>query len=776
MSKLSSVEAHAGDRARFDPLVFRLRGLTCADSAAQFERVLESGPKVRRAELNYGAATLKVWGSIRPDEVIRRAGRAGYQAVPIGVAHGEAAARSSRRRPYRMWMTLLGGIALEVALAERFFGLGLSDAISHLLSLFGGIIEPGTMLEPPISYVQIILVLSILLSGFFPFRSAVFSLLRGRIEKNALLCVATVGAVLVGKWFEAATVMFLFSLSEIIVARCLDRARRPASRLVELAPEQATVLIDGQKDTVASAAVQPGDICLVLPGERIPVDGRVISGKATVTEALLTGEATPVAKAEGEPVYAGSVNEGEALQVQTDRAGDHTRLARIVQLVEEAKARKPPAQLFVDRFAKRFTLAIMVAAVVTAGLPPLVLGDAFAPWIYRGLVLLVLSSPSALVISLPVTIVSSLNNAVRTGLLVKDGATLKALAQVNSIAFSQTGILTKGHLEVTDVAPVGDWAKQAGADLNLLTMAAAVESHSPHPIGLAIVAAAADETEADMADLKAATAFRTFPGLGVEAHIDGKTWRVGNSRFFERLGIDLSEVRAKMFDLQAEGKNVVVVTQGLRTVGLIALADAPKQQSLRTLIRLKRIGRIDRTSVLTGVDDGAAKRLASELEIDTYRSGLLPEEKARHIADWRREGRHIAMVGDDEEDGPAMAEADVGIALGAIHSDNALDGADVAIMANDLTRLPYAFLLARRWVRISRQNVFLSIGLKAVALGLLATGHLTLWLVVAIDAGALLLVTFNGMRLLRRIRPPKGRLPRTPGSAVAVDGAQSGLH
>ncbi len=677
---------------------------------------------VARVHLNYGAAKLHVWGQVSPDDVIRRAHQAGYHAVRV-TAFGRPP-RSSSALALRLPLTLFCGLFLLMAAT--------ADVVPWI----------------DLRMQQLLLIASIVSGGVFPFRSAFFAIMRRSLDVKVLMSVATLGAVVIGEWLEGATVILLFSLGELLEARSLERARNSVSKLLSLIPDQCAVSRDGEERLLPTADVVVGDVCVVHPGQRIPVDGTIVEGESFVNESSITGEAVPVEKRPGDPLFAGALNGESVLTMQADRPASESTLVRLVGLVEEAQGKTAPLAPFVARFARIYTPVVTVMALGVAALPPLVLGEPFPPWIYRGLMLLVLSSPCALVIAAPVATLSALANAARTGVVIKGGEQLEALADVDTVLFEKTGTLTKGRLEVTEILPLDDSTPE-----RILAVAGGVEWESKHPIARAIVAAA----EAAEVDVDPIGGFEARPGLGVLAKRDGVVYRVGSLRYLMGERVELAKAPVLAHELEAEGKTVVGLAEGLRIVGLFALSDSLKEESVRAIRRLRQLGQIQYVAMLTGDNRRAASRLTERLALDEMRAELLPEGKVKAVETWRQEGRRVAMVGDGVKARPALAKAHVGVAMGVANSDASLDSADIEIMGDDLSRVPLLVVLARRTVRVIRQNVACSIGIKVLALILLLSGDLTLWMAIASDVGATLLVTYNGLRLLGRVRAPSTR-------------------
>jgi Cd2+/Zn2+-exporting ATPase len=471
----------------------------------------------------------------------------------------------------------------------------------------------------------------------------------------------------------------------------------------------------------------------------VPLDGLVTTGRSDVNEAPLTGESRPIDKAPGDEVYAGTINGRGAMEVRVLRLGRDSRLARIIHLVETAQAQRAPVQSFVDRFARVYTPVVLALAIVVATAPPLLAGAAFATWIYRALVLLVVACPCALVISTPVSIVAALSAAARHGVLIKGGAYLERLASIRVVAFDKTGTLTKGELSVTDVAVIG-----RAVALDVIRLAAAVEARSAHPIAAAITRHA----HALLTDLPPVRGFASLPGMGAEGEVDGRRVAIGNERFFETNGIGIPAPWPDADRLRGEGKSLVFVAADGVALGAIAVADRPRETARETIEMLRAL-HVSSVAMLTGDHEETAAAIARELQVDEYHAALLPERKQAMVESMRAAHGPLMMVGDGVNDAPALAAADVGVAMGAAGSDAALETADVALMSDELLKLPYALRLARATMRNVKTNVAISLCLKAAFLALAIAGVATLWMAVLADTGATVIVVANALRLIR---------------------------
>ena len=578
-------------------------------------------------------------------------------------------------------------------------------------------------------------VAAIVVTGPATFRKAITAVGTLTLNINLLMTVAVAGAVAIGEWPEAAMVTVLFAVAELIESRSVDRARDAIRSLMALSPDTARVQRGGAWAEVATTSVHVGELVQVLPGERIPLDGTIRRGSSAVDQAPITGESVPVDKAPGDAVFAGTINQQGALEVEVTAGQGDTTLARIARTIREAQSQKAPTERFVDRFARWYTPAVVLFAIGIAVLPPLVTDAAFQPWLYKALVLLVIACPCALVISTPVTIVSGLAAAARRGLLVKGGVHLEQGRRLRVIALDKTGTLTEGKPSLVDVIPHGSVSRD-----DLLRRAASLEAMSNHPIARAVA-------RGWSADLLAATDVRSIEGKGLEGVVDERPLAIGSHRLAEERGVCNAEVEQDLARLEAEGKSVMVVWSGDTVLGVLAVADTSRETSVEAVRALHAQG--IRLAMLTGDNPTTAKAVAGRVGIDQVEAHLLPEDKLAAIDRLAKQHGPVGMVGDGVNDAPALARATIGFAMGAAGTDTALETADVALMKDDLRGVPDLVALSRRTGTTLWTNIALSIGIKVVFFGLALFGLATLWMAVFADMGASLLVAANGLRLLR---------------------------
>lgn len=571
-------------------------------------------------------------------------------------------------------------------------------------------------------------VLAAVLGAVFPARKALTAVRLRTLDINALMVIAVAGALAIGEWFEAASVVFLFAVAQWLEVRTMERARQAIRALIDLSPREAVVRRGGRELRVPVEEIRAGEEIVLRPGDKVPLDGIVIRGRSDVNEAPLTGESLPIDKEPGSEVYAGTLLGRGAIELRVTRVVRDTRLARIIHLVETAQASRAPVQSFVDRFARWYTPAVIAIAAAVA-LVPLLTGAADgAAWIYRALVLLVIACPCALVISTPVSVVAALSAAAKHGVLIKGGAHLERLAAVRVVAFDKTGTLTRGDLRVTEIVPAPSMS--AG---DVLRLAAAVEARSEHVLARAVVLRA----EADGIALPTVGGFAAQPGLGASGRVEGHEVVVGNAAMLMTRGVLVPDISAVVF----------VAVDGV-FAGSMSMADTPRAAARETIGLLREQG-VRHIVMLTGDHQEAAGALAAQLGVDAYHAALTPDRKHAHVKALRAQYGPVMVVGDGINDAPALAVSDVGVAMGAAGSDAALETADVALMSDELSKLPYALRLARATLRNVKTNVAISLLLKAAFLILAVTGSATLWMAVLADTGASVIVVANALRLLR---------------------------
>ena len=694
-----------------------VEGMDCADESSVIEKTLRSTPGVLDVQFNLVAQEVTVRHRLTTQQVMDLIKGAGFTARPVG--HGD-----QRRGEITFW-DRRGRLILAI-IAGLFTAAGILHNRIHV---------PDPLTIP--------LYLIAMISGGYPVaRKGILAVWNRSLDINFLMTMAVVGAALIGAWDEGAMVIFLFAVANLLESYSLERARNAIRSLMDLSPKVALVRRSDSEVTLSVGEVCVGDVLIVKPGEKIPLDGVVLSGSSSVNQAPITGESMPVSKTEGEEVYAGALNGQGVLEVEVTHVSEDTTLARIIHLVEEAQSQRAPSQHFVDRFARIYTPVVVCGAVLVALVPPLGFGGSWGTWFYRALVLLVISCPCALVISTPVTLVSGLARAARDGILMKGGVVLENAGRLNAMAFDKTGTLTQGVPEVMEVLPVSGYTER-----DLLQKAASVERRSEHALAAAILRRAEQEGLA----LEETTEFRSITGKGAQARLNGEMVLIGNHRLFEERGLCTPEADRRAAQWEAEGKTTVYVGTEGEMLGMMAIADTVREEARESLEALRRSG-VHHLVLLTGDNRGTAEAIAREVGLDAFQAELLPGDKVRVVKEIQSRYGAVGMVGDGVNDAPALAASTIGIAMGAAGTDTALETADIALMADDLFGLPAAMHLSRKALRIIQENIALSIGIKAAFLGLAISGLATLWMAVLADTGVSLLVVLNGLRMLKRRR------------------------
>lgn len=587
--------------------------------------------------------------------------------------------------------------------------------------------------------VVVLALVAVFTGGLSTYKKGWIALKNRNLNMNALMSIAVTGAMLIGHWPEAAMVMVLFALAEVIEAKSLDRARNAIRGLLDLTPEQATVQqADGTWREVGAKQITIGARVRVKPGERIALDGEVLEGRSAVNQAPITGESLPVEKSPGDSVFAGTINESGSFEYRVTALANNSTLARIIHAVEAAQGSRAPTQRFVDQFARWYTPVVFGVAIAVALLPPLFMGAAWLDWIYRALVLLVVACPCALVISTPVSIVSGLAAAARHGILIKGGVYLEEGRKLRWLALDKTGTITHGKPAQTDFVT---WGNALASDSR--SIAASLAARSDHPVSKAVAQAA----QTDGVALLDVAEFNALPGRGVQGQINGATYHLGNHRMLEELGQCTPELEQRIAALETAGKTVVMLVGAKAVHALFAVADTIKDSSRTAIAELHALG--INTMMLTGDNPHTAQAIAAQAGIDRAQGNLLPDDKLREVEQLARSGK-VGMVGDGINDAPALARADIGFAMGAAGTDTAIETADVTLMDDNLRKIPTFVRLSRATAQVLMQNIVLALGIKAVFLVLTFTGQATMWMAVFADMGASLLVVGNGLRLLRK--------------------------
>ncbi|OGS75000.1 MAG: heavy metal translocating P-type ATPase [Anaerolineaceae bacterium] len=705
-------------------LVLVIRNMDCPTEEALIRKRLGSVHGICELSFNLMTRRLTVMHTLDDDQSIRDALREiGMEAAPEPQCQPDFCSSCEVETPVvsrRTWALM---------------------TVSGTAAIVAEIVAWSEASEQSVAVIALAL-LSIATGGLGTLKKGWIALKNFTLNMNFLMSVAVIGALAIGEWPEAAVVIFLFALAELIETLSLERAKNAIKGLMAMTPEIATVqLVSGEWREIAAADVQVGQTVRVKPGERIPLDGVVTAGGSSVNQAPITGESMPVVKAAGDPVFAGTLNERGMLEFRVTANKGNTTLDRIIHTVQEAQGQRAPTQRFVDQFARYYTPAVVAFAILVAAVPPLLFGAAFEPWFYKALVMLVIACPCALVISTPVTVVSGLAAAARQGILVKGGVHLENGRLIKVVALDKTGTLTHGKPVVTDVVPLVDLPKD-----QLLQLAACVDAHSEHPIAAAIVSAW-QGGEATLRPLLQAASFESITGLGAKAVVEGQLYYVGNHRLYEDLGVCGLHAEEVLGRLEKEGKTAVVLATETEPLCVIGVADTVRGHSAEAIRQLHALGVA--SVMLTGDNQTTASAIAIQVGIDDARGNLLPEDKLAVIDELLGRYGQVGMVGDGINDAPALAKSSIGFAMGAAGTDTAIETADVALMDDDLRKVPHFIKLSRDTSHVLQQNIALAIGIKAIFFALALAGKATLWMAVFADMGASLIVVFNGMRLLK---------------------------
>ncbi|MGY2236264.1 heavy metal translocating P-type ATPase [Pseudomonas gingeri] len=693
---------------------FRIEAMDCPTEQTLIQNKLGKLAGVQQLEFNLINRILGVTHDLASTAPIVEAIKSlGMQADPLEEGSEAVGAPAARKSWWPLAVSGLGALGAEVI---HFTGAA------------------------PNWVVAIIALVSILSGGLTTYKKGWIALKNRNLNINALMSIAVTGALLIGQWPEAAMVMFLFTIAELIEARSLDRARNAIGGLMQMTPEQATVREeDGSWVEREVKGIALGALVRVRPGERIGLDGEVVYGSSSVDQAPITGESLPIEKNPGDKVFAGTINQAGSMDYRVTAVAGNSTLARIIHAVEQAQGARAPTQRFVDSFSKIYTPAVFAFALAVAVIPPLFLGGLWFDWIYRALVLLVVACPCALVISTPVTIVSGLAAAARKGILVKGGVYLESGHKLDYLALDKTGTITHGKPVLTDFLPLDPLLSESAP-----AIAASLAARSDHPVSQAIARDAQDK----QLPLQEVEAFEALAGRGVRGEIGGQRYHLGNHRLVEDLGLCSPALEEKLFALEKQGKTVVLLLDRSGPLALFAVADTVKASSREAIRQLHEMG--IKTLMLTGDNPHTANAIAAQVGIDEARGDLLPTDKLQAIEDLYAKGHRVGMVGDGINDAPALARSEIGFAMAAAGTDTAIETADVALMDDDLRKIPAFIGLSRQTAAILKQNIALALVIKAIFLAVTFLGMATMWMAVFADMGVSLLVVFNGLRLLRK--------------------------
>lgn len=720
--------------------IFKIDGMCCAEETRALKRTLKSFVAKEQDfvfDIINGKMTINCKSDdITEEKIIQRVAKKTSMKAKSWQEYLEQKEKTKAfwLRYSRIFAVILSGACLFLGLFLHALQHGWMDAIAS-----GGGTAEHTF---PIIAIMFYLI-SILSGGWFIFPKALKAIKRLRPDMNLLMLIAVIGAVAISQWFEGAAVTFLFSLALLMESWSVGRARKAISSLVEHAPSIAHYLAEDKSVIDKPIAEIPvGAILIVKPGEKIPMDGVLIEGSSTANQAPITGESMPVPKEVGDELFAGTINGDGAISLKVTKVADDSVLSRIIRMVEDAQSRRAQSEKWVEKFARIYTPLMMLFALLVVIVPPLLFGAQWYAWIYEGLVILVIACPCALVISTPVSIVAGLNTAARAGVLIKGGIYLEAPAHIEVMAIDKTGTLTLGEPEVQNVIPLSQHT-----EAELLQRAAALEAHSNHPLARAILTSA----KANNIDYQPATDYQIIKGKGAEGNINGKSFWIGSHRFLhEKVGKDEpTELHQKALELEAMGHSVIVIGNDDHICGIISVADAIRPETKEAIVALKKAN-VKKVVMLTGDNQGTANSIAQSIGLDDFHAELLPEDKVRQIEKFIKGGQYIAMVGDGVNDAPAMAVANLGIAMGAMGADAAIETADIALMTDNLNKLPWLVQHSRRTLKIIKQNITFALAIKLVFIVLALAGIATLWMAIAADMGASFIVISNGLRLLKQ--------------------------
>ncbi|WP_441007576.1 heavy metal translocating P-type ATPase [Terribacillus saccharophilus] len=691
--------------------IYLVGGMDCGACAKTIENHLRTIPEVERVEVNFSTGKMNIEHTSDQEVIIREVKKAGYTAALASKWNRQDAEPAKKSIDFGTLFVIFSGLLLAAGYGISF--LNAPTIISTLLYAAG-----------------------MLISGYKPVKSAYYAVKSRSLDMNVLMSVAAFGAAIIGEWLEGALVVWLFSFGAVLQTKSVNRTRNSIKELMDLAPPEAWVQRGNEVIKVPVEDVTLADIIVVRPGDRIPLDGEIVKGESSVNQASITGESIPVDKSVSDSVFAGTVNAHGTLDIQVTKLVEDTTIAKIIEMVEEAQGKQAPTQAFIDKFAAIYTPIVFIVALLVMVAPPLLNFGTWSEWFYRGLELLVIACPCALVISTPVAIVSAIGNAAKNGVLIKGGTFLEKAGKIKAIAFDKTGTITEGKPKVTNVEVfVGDKTL-------LLQIAKTLEAFSNHPIAKSIV----NYTEEEQISALAGDNFQSIAGKGVRATIDGIDYYAGNRKLFEELNV--TQIPAVIDQLQERAKTIIIIGSETEIVGVICVEDTIRTSTVKAIKQLEAVG-MKEMVMLTGDNEKTAALMAEKSKVTRYFANLLPEDKVTSIKQLQQEGHQTAMVGDGINDAPALATADLGIAMGGAGTDTAIETADVVLMADNLEKLPFTMELSKKALRIIKQNIWFSILIKIVALMLILPGWLTLWIAVLSDTGAALLVILNSLRLFR---------------------------
>lgn len=694
---------------------YRIEGLSCTNCAGKFEKNVKQLPGVTSATVNFGASKISVEGQTAIEE-LEEAGAFENLIIRDDQENDEQVRSKESFIKRNIALIISLGFILVAVISQ------LSLGEDHLLT-------------------KALYILAIIIGGFDLFKEGFSDLIKLDFSMESLMTIAIIGAAFIGEWAEGSIVVILFAISEALERFSMDKARQSIRSLMDIAPKEALIRRNNVEQLVSVDKIDIDDIMIIKPGQKIAMDGLVINGHSSVNQAAITGESVPVEKQLDDEVFAGTLNEEGVLEVKVTKKVTDTTIAKIIHLVEEAQGERAPAQAFVDKFAKYYTPFIIIMALLIVVVPPLFFGGDWNKWLYQGLSILVVGCPCSLVISTPVSIVSAIGNAAKNGVLVKGGVYLEEIGHLRAIAFDKTGTLTKGKPVVTDFI-----ATSSETDINYLSIISSLESLSQHPLASAILNEA-DKTNVDYKSIQIED-FQSITGKGLTGIHQNIRYYIGSPKLFSASVIEETAVKVQYRQFQEQGKTAMYFGTDEQILGVIAVADEVRDSSAAVISELHKLS-IEHTIMLTGDNTKTAESIGKQLGVTEIKGDLMPQEKLDSIKALRTTYNKVAMVGDGINDAPALAASTVGIAMGGAGTDTALETADVALMGDDLQKLPFIVRLSRQTLKVIKQNITFSLGIKLLALLLVIPGWLTLWIAIVADMGATLLVTLNGLRLMK---------------------------
>ncbi|KQU08284.1 ATPase [Bacillus sp. Leaf13] len=688
---------------------FEIEGMDCGSCAKSIENHLNTLSSVKNVSVNFSTGKMKIEHSNSVEDIMTEVSKIGFKAsLP-----SNNQSIQTHKNKNENGLVILSGVLIALGFIGSFNGV-------------------STMMS------SILYAIAMVISGSKPVKSAFYAIKSRSLDMNVLMSVAAIGAALIGEWLEGATVVWLFAIGNLLQTKSIERTRNSIRNLMDLAPPEAWIYVGSEIIKKPVEEITVGDIIFVKPGDKIPLDGEIIQGESSVNQAPITGESIPIDKNIGDTVYAGTINENGSLEIRVTKLVEDTTISKIIHLVEEAQEQKAPTEAFVDKFASIYTPVVFILALAVMVVPSLLGFGTWGEWFYKGLEILVVACPCALVISTPVAIVSAIGNAAKNGILIKGGTFLEKAGAITAIAFDKTGTLTEGKPKVSEIKTINV------SEETLLSIALTLEGFSTHPIAKSIVLYGNEKG----IQPKNGELYKSIVGKGVQATIQGDIFYAGNLKLFEEINVDLEDIKKHIHEIQNKGKTVVIIGTQNQVIGIIAVSDTIRDTSASALEALKQSG-VNQTVMLTGDNEGTAKMIASEANVNRYFAELLPEDKVDAIKKLQNEGHKVAMVGDGINDAPALATADLGIAMGGAGTDTAMETADIVLMADNLDKLSHTMKLSKKALTIIKQNIWFSIIIKVLALVFIFPGWLTLWMAVLSDTGAALIVILNAMRLLK---------------------------